>query len=75
MLAIPAECHIFVTHLQVIENIMENYWSQLEHVEYVDTFKMLKAKHDQNQDRVHNQPQTSAQIAGEKHCIPMRTQA
>ena len=31
--------------------VIENFWSTLESVEYVDTFKALRLKHEQEVDR------------------------
>ena len=44
------------THTQeniktLVSYVIENFWSTLETVEYIDTFKALRLKHEQEMDR------------------------
>ena len=43
----------------LISYVVENFMTTLETVEYVDTFRKLKLKHDQEKDRQENNPETS----------------
>ena len=38
----------------LVSYIVDNFWSTLETVDYVDTFKSLKLKHDQEKDAKEN---------------------
>ncbi|CAI8008248.1 Serine/threonine-protein phosphatase 4 regulatory subunit 3, partial [Geodia barretti] len=44
----------------LVSYVVENFWSTLEHIEYVDTFKALRLKHEQEMDRRDNKDSAPA---------------
>ena len=44
----------------LVSYVIENFWSTLESVEYVDTFKALRLKHEQEIDRRDNKDNNAA---------------
>ena len=44
----------------LISYVVDNFMTTLETVEYVETFRKLKLKHDQEKDRQENKPEMSA---------------
>ena len=38
----------------LVSYVIDNFWTTLEHIEYVDTFKALRLKHEQEMDRRDN---------------------
>ena len=44
----------------LVSYVIENFWSTLESVEYVDTFKALRLKHEQEMDRRDNKDNSVA---------------
>lgn len=43
----------------LVSYVVENFWSTLAAVEYVDTFKALKRIHEQEMDRRENKDSTA----------------
>jgi protein phosphatase-4 regulatory subunit 3 len=44
----------------LVSYVVEHFWSTLEHIEYVDTFKALRLKHEQEMDRRDNKDSAPA---------------
>ena len=44
----------------LVSYVVENFWSTLENIEYVDTFKALRLKHEQEMDRRDNKESAAA---------------
>ena len=44
----------------LVDYVIENFWSTLESIEYVNTFKALKLKHEQEMDRRDNKDDKTA---------------